>query len=307
MKPSIIVIGSSNVDLIMQVPHLPKPGETVTGGNFSQVFGGKGANQALAASLAGGNVTFVTCVGSDSYGSSIRDNLAKAGIRPDCIFTEQDVASGTAIILVGKEGENCIGIAPGANYRMSSRHIDQAAELIETADLVVLQYEIPSDTLYYAIERAAQYGRKIMFNLAPALPFREDFLSRLDYLLVNEHEAESLVNFPLDSPAQVERAAAELLVKGPQSVIITLGPAGAYVATQQEKYLVPAFSVRAVDTTAAGDVFAGSLAVALVEGQSLLDGVRFASAAAAIAVTRLGAQTSIPSRVEIETFLTNFN
>lgn len=306
MKPSIIVIGSSNVDLIMQVPHLPRPGETVTGGSFSQVFGGKGANQALAAALAGGNVTFVTCVGSDTYGSSIHANLARAGIRPDCIFTEQDVASGTAIILVSAEGENCIGIAPGANYQMSSRHIDQAEELIQAADLVVLQYEIPSDTLYYAIERAAQSGKRIMFNLAPALPFREDFLSRLDYLLVNEHEAESLVNFPLDSPAQVEHAAAELLTKGPRTVIITLGPAGAYVATQRERNLVPAFPVTAVDTTAAGDVFAGSLAVALVEGRSLLDGVRFASAAAAITVTRLGAQTSIPSRAEIEAFLADF-
>jgi len=303
MKPSILVIGSSNVDLIMQVPHLPKPGETVTGGNFSQVFGGKGANQALAAAFAGGNVTFVTCVGSDSYGSSIHDNMTSAGIRPDCIFTEQDVASGTAIILVGAEGENCIGIAPGANYRMSTRHIDQAAELIQAADLVVLQYEIPTETLYYAIERAKQAGKNVMFNLAPALPFREDYLPRLDYLLVNEHEAESLVNFPLDSPTQVERAAAELLAKGPHTVIITLGPSGAFVATQNEKSLVPAFSVTAVDTTAAGDVFAGSLAVALVESRPLLESVHFASAAAAIAVTRLGAQTSIPTRAEIDSFL----
>lgn len=303
MKPSITVIGSSNVDLIMQVPHLPKPGETVTGGNFTQVFGGKGANQALAAALAGGSVTFVTCVGSDAYGASIRDNMIRAGIRPDCIFTEPDVASGTAIILVGSEGENCIGIAPGANYKMSTRHINRVAEQIQAAELVVFQYEIPAETLYYAIDRASQFGKKVMFNLAPALPFREDYLPRLDYLLVNEHEAESLVNFPLDSPTQIAHAATDLLAKGPRTVIITLGPAGAYIATPTEQSLVPAFQVTAVDTTAAGDVFAGSLAVALVEGRPLLESVRFASAAAAIAVTRLGAQTSIPSRDEIDSFL----
>jgi ribokinase len=303
MTPLITVVGSSNVDLIMKMDRLPKRGESITGAEFMQVFGGKGANQAVAAARAGGSVAFVNCVGDDSYGQSITANMKNAGIQTDFVFVESRVASGTALIMVGGQGENYLSIAPGANYRLSRAHLDQAAHTIQNAALVVLQYEILEDTLYYAIDLAHSAGKPVMFNLAPAQSFREEYLGKIDYFLANETETETLVGFPVDSTTAIELAAQALLAKGPRTVIITLGAGGSYVANADVCAFVPAFPVKAVDTTAAGDVFAGSLAVALVEGKPLLDGVRFASAASAIAVTRLGAQTSIPTRDEIEAFL----
>ncbi len=303
MAGRIVVVGSSNVDLIMKMSHLPRRGETVTDADFLQTFGGKGANQAVAAARAGGNVAMVNCVGDDRYGTAIRENLAAAGIDVEYVFTEKCVASGTALVMIGADGDNYLSVAPGANYRLTRKHIDQCEALIGQADLIVLQCEIPSDTLEYVMELAAARERPVMLNLAPARAIVEAYLAKLGYLIVNESEAEFLIGFPADSLAAATEAARALRARGPKVVLVTLGSRGVCVCSGDGSAHVPAFAVQAVDATAAGDVFCGALAVLLVEGKPLKEGVRFASAAAAIAVTRLGAQPSIPLRPEIEQFL----
>jgi ribokinase len=213
------------------------------------------------------------------------------------------VASGTALIMVGGEGHNYISVAPGANYRLTSEHVDRAREGLERAAIVVTQCEILPQTLRHVIDVAARLGKPVMLNLAPARPLDEASLARLSYLAVNETEAEFLTGLGVSTDAEIEAAATALLKEGPKTVILTLGARGAYVAAAGVRALVPAFEVEAVDTTAAGDVHCGALAVALVEGRPLLEAVRFANAAAALSVTRLGAQPSAPRRAEIEALL----
>jgi ribokinase len=303
MTGPIVVIGSSNVDLIMKLSHLPQRGETVTDAVFLQTFGGKGANQAVAAARAGGDVVFVNCVGDDRYGAAIIENLKAAAVAVEFVFTAAGVASGAALVMVGEGGDNYLSVAPGANYRLTRAHIDQVRTLVRRAAMLVLQCEILPDTLEYVIELAAERQRPIMLNLAPARTLTEASLKRLTYLILNESEAEFLCGFPVDSLQRAAQAAHALQMRGPQVVLITLGSQGACVAAGGPPVLVPAFAVPAIDATAAGDVFCGALAVALVEAQPLVEAVRFASAAAAISVTRLGAQPSIPTRQETERFL----
>jgi len=303
MSQQIVVIGSSNVDLIMKMSHLPQRGETVTDAVFMQTFGGKGANQAVAAARAGGQVAMLNCVGDDRYGVAIRENLREAGIDIECVFTERGVASGTALVMIGDDGDNYLSVAPGANYRLNRAQIDQVRPCIAQAAMIVLQCEILPDTLQYAIEIAAEHGRPIMLNLAPARPLPDACLQKLTYLIVNESEAEFLCGARADSLSAAQSAAQTIRAKGPDVVIVTLGANGACLCVGDRPTHVPAFVVQPVDATAAGDVFCGSLAVSLVEGRALAEGVRFASAAAAIAVTRLGAQPSIPRREEIDRFL----
>ncbi len=303
MAGPIVVVGSSNVDLIMKMSRLPRRGETVTDAVFLQTFGGKGANQAVAAARAGGRVAMVNCVGDDRYGAAIRENLEQAGIDIDYVFTERSVASGTALVMIGAEGDNYLSVAPGANYRLTPAHIDRCRTLIDQAELIVLQCEIPVDTLEYVIQLAAAARRPMMLNLAPARAIPESCLARLAYLVVNESEAEFLCGRPADSLASAAEAARALQARGPKVVLVTLGVQGVCACAGPSTTHVPAFQVEAVDTTAAGDVFCGALAASLVEGKPLEAGLRFASAAAAIAVTRLGAQPSIPRREEIEGFL----
>lgn len=303
MSGSIVVVGSSNVDLIMKLARLPKRGETVTEGVFLQTFGGKGANQAVAAARAGGCVALVSCVGDDPYGAAIVENLRAAKVETDLVFSEAGVASGTALIMIGDDGDNCIAVAPGANYRLGREHADRAHERLAGAAMIVLQCEIPAETLEYVIERAAAHGRPTMLNLAPARRLSESCLQKLTYLILNESEAEFLCGFAVDSRDKAFQAGQAIRRRGPQSVLVTLGGEGACVCHNDGAFHVPAFPVQPVDATAAGDTFCGSLAVALLEGKDLQSGVRFANAAAALAVTRLGAQPSIPHRAEIEQFL----
>jgi ribokinase len=302
-KRKIVVIGSSNVDLVMKMERLPKRGETVTNTEFMQTFGGKGANQAMAAAKAGGEVYFVNCVGDDRFGDLVIENLRNGGVNTDFVFQESGVASGTALIMVDGAGENYISVAPGANYRLKRSHIDRVSKLIAEAGMVVMQYEILEDTIGIVVEKAAALGRRIMFNLAPAAPIAEEILARLDIFIVNEVEAEYVCGYPLEGIEKVRRAAAELHRRGPKLVNITLGARGCYLFGEHGELEVPAFKVNAVDSTAAGDVYCGALAVALVEDRPLAEAVRFASAASAISVTRMGAQPSIPTHVEIENFL----
>ncbi len=303
-KTKIVSIGSSNVDLIMKMARLPRVGETVTDAIFMQTFGGKGANQAYAAAQAGGEVVFVSCVGSDAYGQQVIDNMRAGGCDVAHVFVEPDTATGTALIMIGEAGQNYLSVAPGANYRLTRQHLDQADAALEHAALVMLQYEITPDALGSAIERCVARKIPVMFNLAPARPLDERLLASIDYLIVNETEAAFLCGFDVDSDANVRRAAANLQQRGARTVIITLGAQGAYVLAQSGAGdLVPSYGVDAIDTTAAGDTFCGALAVGLLEQKPLLDAVRFANAASAISVTRIGAQASIPNRREIEAFV----
>lgn len=303
MAGKIVVIGSSNADFIMKMDRLPKIGETVTDAIFMQTFGGKGANQAVGAARAGGDVAFINCVGDDLYGRLIKENMRAAGVNVDHVFEETGIASGAALVMVGNEGRNLLSVAPGANYRLTPAIIDRVRPVIESAAMVVMQYEILPETLAYAVETAQASGKPVILNLAPARPIAQETLAGLFALVVNENEAEFLVKYEVNTPEKVRQAAQDLLKIGMQWVILTLGSQGVYAASREAVYQVPAFPVKAVDTTAAGDIFCGSLAVALVEGQPMGDALRFASAAAAISVTRLGAQPSAPGRDEIVALL----
>ncbi|MCX6018070.1 MAG: ribokinase [Chloroflexi bacterium] len=308
MKKRITVVGSSNVDLIMKMDRLPRVGESVTDADFRQTFGGKGANQAYAATLAGRTsppteVTFVSCVGDDAYGAQVIENMRAAGANVEHVFVEPGVATGTALIMIGEAGRNYISVAPGANYCLRPEHVERAAAAIDACDLLVLQYEVPVETGIAAARRAHAHGIPVMLNLAPPRPISDDFLSMLDYFVVNETEAAFVLGFDVDSDKNVRRAAAALLARGPRNVIITLGEKGAFVATGDgQSALVPSFPVTAIDTTAAGDTFCGAFAVALLENRPPLEAAHFANAAAAITVTRLGAQAAVPTREEIDEF-----
>lgn len=303
----ITVIGSTNIDLIMKMNRLPSKGETLTGGVFMQTFGGKGANQAVAAARAGGDVTFVSCVGDDPVGMQCIENFRKDGIDTSHVFTESESATGTALIMIGGDGDNMITVAPGANARMSPAHIDKARHVLEASDYVLLQYEIPQDALYYILETCNALGKKVIFNLAPAAPCDAEHIGMVHTLVVNEVEAAFLYGKPVSTAQEIAEAATGLQDMGAENVIITLGAEGSFVAGSHTREKIAAYKVKATDTTAAGDVYCGSLAVALVEGQPLEKAVAFASAASAISVTRMGAQPSAPSRDEIEQMLARDN
>lgn len=303
MSKRIVVIGSANVDFVMVVENLPRRGESVPSSRFTQLFGGKGANQAVAAAKAGGDVTFVGCVGDDVFGRMMKDNLAAAGVNVDNVCEQTGVASGTALIMVDQVGGNILSVAPGANGGVTPEMVRPLSALIANAGMVILQNEIPIETVYVAVDMASQFGAPVMLNLAPAGPFDPNRLLKLTYLVVNETEAEAVCGFPVDSDAQVRQAAEWMRARGVGAAIITLGARGAYIDGPDFCGFVASFPVDAVDTTAAGDTFCGALAAALVEGRPLPDAARFASAAAALCVTRLGAQASIPARGEIEELL----
>lgn len=300
---SIVVIGSSNVDMLMKMDHLPARGETVTNAVFYQVFGGKGANQAVAAARSGGDVAFVNCVGDDAYAKPMVDNFKLDGINTEYVFRETGVSSGTALIMIGDRGDNYLSVAPGANYRLTPEYIDTVEELIKSSEIILLQYEILTETLAYAIKKAKQYDVKVVLNFAPAREIDRKILSKVDYLVVNEVEAGFLTGIEVTTVNKTEEAAAKLLDMGVNTVILTLGAQGSYIATQEENSQIPAYKVEAVDTTAAGDTYCGCLATALMEGKSLEKSVIFATAGAALSVTKMGAQPSAPTRKEIDEFI----
>jgi ribokinase len=303
MKNKIVVIGSSNVDLLMKMDHLPEKGETVTDAEFFQVYGGKGANQAVAAARAGGNVAFINCVGEDAYTPQMVQNYKNDGIDTRFVFAEKGIASGHALIMIGGAGMNYLSVAPGANYKLTPAKIDEAMPVIDEAAMIVMQYEITGETIKYVIDIANRKGIPVLWNCAPARAFDGSYIPKIDILVLNEVEAGFLAGMQVENEAEAEIAAQKLVNSGVEKVIITLGSKGAFVMTKTEKVSVPAFQVEAVDTTAAGDTFCGAFAVALVEGKPMKAALQFASAAAAISVTRMGAQPSAPTRNEIEQFL----
>ena len=307
MKNKIVVIGSSNIDLIMKMNHLPEKGDTVTDAEFMQVYGGKGANQAVAAARAGGNVVFINCVGEDAYTPQMVQNYKDEGIDTQFVFEENGIASGHALIMIGSDGENCISVSPGANYRLTPQKIDEASLVFEETSMIVMQFEIPEETIKYVIDLANQRNIPVLWNVAPAREFDFSYISKINILVLNELEAGFLAEMSVENEGDAEKAADLLIQKGVEKVIITLGSKGAFVVTKNEKVRVPSYKVDAVDTTAAGDTFCGNFAVALVDGKSLKESLQFASAAAAISVTRMGAQPSSPTRKEIEAFITLHN
>jgi ribokinase len=303
--PRILVVGSSNTDMIIKMKRIPRPGETIVGGDFHTAAGGKGANQAVAAARAGGEVTFIARVGRDVLGDKAVAGFVREGINVERVIRDPAAPSGVALIFVGGDGENSIAVAPGANDKLSPEDVQVAQGAFFDADILVLQLEIPLETVETAAQMAKQAGIPAILNPAPARPLPDSLLRSLSILTPNETEAEILTGIEVDGADSAGKAADQLLARGVGTVIITLGAEGAFVASASSRALVPGFPVEAVDSTAAGDTFNGALAVALAEGRPFEQAVRFAHAAAAISVTRLGAQPSAPLRAEIEKLLAN--
>jgi ribokinase len=299
-KPHILVVGSSNTDMIIKLERIPRPGETILGGEFVSAAGGKGANQAVAAARAGGDVTFVARVGQDMLGDAAVAGFVRDGIDVQHVTRDQAAPSGVALIFVARDGENSIAVASGANGCLSPADVKNAQAAIASTSNVLLQLETPMETVEAAVQLAARAKVAVILNPAPARVLPDTLLKLVSILTPNETEAELLTGIAVTTEATAAQAAEKLLARGVDTVILTLGARGAFVANASIRQLVPGFPVQAVDTTAAGDVFNGAMAVALGEGRPLLEAVRFANAAAAISVTRLGAQPSAPTRKEIE-------
>ena len=299
-KPSITVIGSSNTDMVVMTSHFPAPGETILGGEFLMNAGGKGANQAVAAARSGGRVSFIGKVGSDIFGENAIENIKNEGIDVSGISTDPDAASGVAQIIVDKNGENSIVVAPGANLNLTRDDIDDAETQISRADILLMQLEIPVDTIIYAAKKAHSLGKKVILNPAPATELPDELFEYLYMITPNESETELLTGIKVTDQSSAAKAAQVLKTRGVENVIITMGSQGAFVFTDEVEQIVPAFEVQAVDTTAAGDCFNGALAVGLGRGMDMIESVRYANRAASIAVTRAGAQVSMPYREEVE-------
>jgi ribokinase len=295
----IVVVGSSNTDMVVRVAALPRPGETVIGGDFFTARGGKGANQAVAAARAGGSVTFVGCLGDDTLGDETVAALAADGIAVDRVRRVAGTRSGVALILVDERGENSIAVAPGANAHVAPEQVAACAELLAADDVLLVQLETPIESVFAAASAASAAGARVILNPAPARELSRELLAVVSVLTPNESEAARLTGLPTGEAEELDAAATALLHRGVGAVVITLGAGGAFVATRERRETIPAFDVRARDTTGAGDVFNGALAVALGERMTLTDAVRFANAAAAISVTRDGAQPAAPFRAEI--------
>jgi ribokinase len=300
----IIVAGSSNIDMTAYVKTLPRPGETIGNGRFLQANGGKGANQAVAAARLGGDVVFLTCVGDDMQGRMLKEVFASDGIHTEYMKFSATSPTGTALIFVADDGENCIAVAPGANGELLPEDIDAAADAFSEASWLLLQLEVPLKTVFHAVDVAYEKGIKVILNPAPisgTIP--QEVLRKLWLITPNETEAEKLTGIKIDSAEDAYRASEALLAQGVQNVIVTLGSSGSVICNASSHEFVPARKVEAVDTVGAGDVYNGALVTALSEGKSLPDAALFATLASSIAVTRPGAQTGVPHRPEVDTLL----
>ncbi len=301
----IVVIGSTNTDVVMHVDRLPRPGETITGGDMALFAGGKGANQACAAGKLGGSVTFIGQVGSDPFGAVLLANLRQAGVDTACVGITGR-ASGCASIYVLAGGEKAIVISPGANATLDPETALSRLDGLEDVDLVLLQLEIPIETVDAVLSWARSRGARTALDPAPARPLAASLLCKVDFLTPNQSEAAALLGEPsweIRSFIDAEEAATGLLALAPAAVVMKLGSLGCLVAAGESRTREEAYPVAAVDTTAAGDAFNGGFAVALSEGRTVVEAAAFANAAGAISVTRNGAQASLPSRVEVSRFL----
>lgn len=299
-KNKIVVLGSCNTDMVIKSERLPVPGETILGGTFMMNPGGKGANQAVAASRLGGEVTFITKVGNDVFGRQSLETYQKEGINTEYIFSDPKNPSGVALITVDGGGENCIVVASGANKTLSPSNVETVKEVISGAEILLMQLEIPIETVEYAARIANEKGVKVILNPAPAQELSNELLKNIYMLIPNEREAEMISGEKVSGWESAKKAADVISSKGVDIVVITLGSLGALLKDGDNYVEIPAFRVEAIDTTAAGDTFCGALAVAISEGRTLEEGIKFANKCSSIAVTKMGAQASIPLRKDIQ-------
>jgi len=302
-KKKIVVIGSSNTDMVVRTSRIPRPGETIMGGTFMMNPGGKGANQAVAAARLGGNVTFVARTGDDIFGDRSMANYREAGINTGSIFRDKNQPSGVALICVDDSAENSIVVSPGANAGLNIRDIETVRKELESANYLLMQLEILMETVEYAARIASEAGVKVILNPAPATQLQEELLKNVYLITPNETEAELLTGIAIHNLDDAKLAADKLIDMGVENVIITLGSSGALIRDANGFTKQEGRKVEAVDTTAAGDVFNGALCVALTEGMDIREAVRFATVAASISVTRMGAQCSVPTRNEVDALL----
>lgn len=302
MKPKIVVTGSSNTDMVVKVPHIPAPGETILGTDFMTISGGKGANQTVAAARAGADVVFIACVSDDSFGKQAIENYRNEGIDTSYIKIQPGTHSGIALINVAAGGENSISVAPGANSYILPEDIHGFEDAFNGAKIVLAQLEIPMETVEAVAKVAHRKGIPFILNPAPGAVIPESLLSKVTIITPNETEAAIITGRNNFSEKDFPEMACEIFNKGGSTVLITLGSKGVYLKTFDFEGMIPGYKVKAVDTTAAGDVFNGALATALAGGMEVNKAVDFAQRAAAISVTRMGAQPSAPKLDEIQQY-----
>ena len=300
---NLVVLGSINADHILNLETFPTPGETVTGNQYQVAFGGKGANQAVAAGRSGANIAFIACTGDDDTGERVRKQLASDNIDIAPVSVVAGESTGVALIFVNAEGENVIGIHAGANAALTTERVEAQRGIIAGAEALLMQLESPVESVLAAAKIAHENHTAVVLNPAPARVLSDELLALVDIITPNETEAEKLTGIRVENDDDAARAALALHDKGIGTVIITLGSRGVWASVNGEGRRVPGFKVKAIDTIAAGDTFNGALVTALLEGKAMDDAIRFAHAAAAIAVTRKGAQPSVPWRKEIDEFL----
>jgi ribokinase len=300
---SIVVIGSINTDLVIQVPRFARQNETILGnGGYTISQGGKGANQAVAAVAAGLPVSMIGKVGSDAFGDGAIESLKEAGVNCDWVMRTPDHSTGLATIFLDPNGNNSITVAPGANAQITTADIQASSDIISAAKIVMLQLEIPLDTVREAAQLASKSGALVILDPAPAPDTKLDFLDSVDYLTPNEVEAESMTGISTDSPTGPERIATELLEMGARNIALTLGDRGSYIANKESGIQLAARKVSAVDTTGAGDAFNGYLATALAKGLGFVEAAKIASAAASLSVTQPGARANQPNWDDVKEF-----
>jgi ribokinase len=302
-RPKVFVVGSFNMDLSVRAPRMPTPGETILGGPFMTGPGGKGGNQAVAAARLGADVWMLAKLGRDGFGDQAQANLTREGIRPDFILRSDEAATGVAIIVVDESGENMIVVAGGANGRLTPADVEAARTAITSADALLVQLEVPIETVERACQIAHAAGVKVLLNPAPGRLLSHELLANVDVLTPNETEAALITGLPVGGAEAAEAAAFKLIASGVGAVVETLGSKGALTVTAGGAQRIQGRKVKVVDSTGAGDAFNGALAVALAEGKSIQDAVVFANAAAAIQVTRAGTAAAMPTCAEVEAFL----
>lgn len=300
----ILVIGSTNTDFVLKVGTMPRVGETVMSRSFHQLPGGKGANQAYACGMLGGQVTFLSAIGGDGLGGVVMENMRRANVETRYIRTTDEDSTGMAVICVDEAGNNSIVVVPGANLRCDCGYLLEHRDAIDACDILLVQLEVPVDGIFFAVEYAHKMGKTVILNPAPCPDFIPDaVLQSVDYITPNETELQKLTGCRMDSPEEIRKGAEALLRLGAGQVIVTLGSKGAMLYDGSRAESFPAWSVPVEDTTAAGDTFNAAIAVGLAEEKSIEDAIRFANAASGLAVSRKGAQTSVPSRAEVEKFI----
>jgi len=301
MKPRLVVIGSLNMDMVIQSPRIPMPGETILGaGDLKMIPGGKGANQAYGAARLCADVSLVGRVGDDSFGERLIQNLNQANVDTKHIIHDPDAATGIALIVVDESGQNSIVVSSGANGQLSPEDVNRGENAIRAANILLLQLEVPLDAVLQGAKLAKHHGVATILNPAPAQPLPGELLAMIDYLIPNESETAILSGHETNTDEEIKQAAAALRVSGIKTTIMTMGSRGALLITETEFCHFPAFPIDPVDTTAAGDAFVASFAVAMAEGKSIHEAIRFGNAAGALACTQFGAQPSLPDRRALE-------